>query len=105
MASGVKNLTPLLSGSLVKAKPDLEGISGFQDLVVGPALHLCFAWVTTLLLNSYTYFLALMWFLQGVSFRADRRTVLCRRSVTTPVHRVFSPQTLAPSILHSLFSA
>lgn len=68
MASGVKNLTPLLSGSLAKAKPDLEGISGFQDLVVGAAYHLCFVWVTTLLLNSYTYSLALTWFLQGVFF-------------------------------------
>lgn len=37
MASGVKNLTLLLSGSLTKAKPDLEGISGFQDLGLGPA--------------------------------------------------------------------
>ena len=94
MASGVKNLMPLFSGSLAKAKPDLEGISGFQDLVVGPAYHLCFVWVTTLLLNSYTYSLALTWFLQGVFFWADCRTVLHRRSVTTPVHRVFSPQTL-----------
>ena len=37
MASGVKNLTLLFYGSLAKAKPDLEGISGFQDLGVGPA--------------------------------------------------------------------
>ena len=50
--------------------------------------------VTSLLVNSYTYSLELMSFLEVVFFQDDHRTLLCRRSVTTPVHRVFSPQTL-----------
>lgn len=40
--------------------------------------------VTSLLVNSYTYSLELMSFLEVVFFQDDHRTLLCRRSVTTP---------------------
>ena len=40
--------------------------------------------VTSLLMNPYSHSLALMWFLQVVFFRDDHRTLLRRRSVTTP---------------------
>ena len=40
--------------------------------------------VTSLLMNPYTYSLALTWFLQVVFFRDDHRTLLPRGSVTTP---------------------
>lgn len=40
--------------------------------------------VTSLLVNSYISSLELMSFLEVVFFRDGHRTLLCRRSVTTP---------------------
>lgn len=40
--------------------------------------------VTSLLVNSYIYSLELTSFLEVVFFRDDHRTLLRRRSVTTP---------------------